>query len=139
MVRCRRIGPLSRQCGENVQADDVASIIYTSGTTGIPKGVMLTHRNIVTNVLDCAEVFDLSASDVTLSFLPLCHIFQRTVDYLMLHAGREHRLRRKLRDGAAEHAGSASDGREQRPAIFREDVCAHQRRHKVEPAEEAES
>jgi len=72
---------------ENVQADDVASIIYTSGTTGIPKGVMLTHRNIVTNVLDCAEVFELSASDVTLSFLPLCHIFQRTVDYLMLSQG----------------------------------------------------
>jgi len=70
-----------------VNAGDVASIIYTSGTTGISKGVMLTHRNILTNVLDCAEVFDLSASDVTLSFLPLCHIFQRTVDYLMLHCG----------------------------------------------------
>jgi long-chain acyl-CoA synthetase len=72
---------------EKVQADDVASILYTSGTTGVPKGVMLTHRNIVTNVLDCAEVFELSASDVTLSFLPLCHIFQRTVDYLMLSQG----------------------------------------------------
>jgi long-chain acyl-CoA synthetase len=70
-----------------VHAGDVASIIYTSGTTGVSKGVMLTHRNILTNVLDCAEVFDLSASDVTLSFLPLCHIFQRTVDYLMLHCG----------------------------------------------------
>ena len=70
-----------------VDAGDVASIIYTSGTTGVSKGVMLTHRNIVTNVLDSAEAFDLSASDVTLSFLPLCHIFQRTVDYLMLHRG----------------------------------------------------
>lgn len=70
-----------------VGAGDVASIIYTSGTTGVSKGVMLTHRNIVTNVLDAAEAFDLSASDVTLSFLPLCHIFQRTVDYLMLHRG----------------------------------------------------
>ena len=72
---------------QEVHASDVASIIYTSGTTGLSKGVMLTHRNILTNVLDCAEVFDLSASDVTLSFLPLCHIFQRTVDYLMLHCG----------------------------------------------------
>jgi len=72
---------------EQVHADDVASIIYTSGTTGIPKGVMLTHRNIVTNVLDSAEAFDVSVSDVALSFLPLCHIFQRTVDYLMLHRG----------------------------------------------------
>ena len=70
-----------------VHAGDVASIIYTSGTTGVPKGVMLTHRNIVTNVLDTAEAFDLSVSDVTLSFLPLCHIFQRTVDYLMLYQG----------------------------------------------------
>ena len=70
-----------------VAPEDVASIIYTSGTTGASKGVMLTHRNILTNVLDCAEVFDLSASDVTLSFLPLCHIFQRTVDYLMLYCG----------------------------------------------------
>jgi len=72
---------------QNVGAGDVASIIYTSGTTGVPKGVMLTHRNIVTNVLDSAEAFDLSASDVTLSFLPLCHIFQRMVDYLMLYHG----------------------------------------------------
>jgi long-chain acyl-CoA synthetase len=70
-----------------VTAGDVASIIYTSGTTGLSKGVMLTHRNIVTNVLDAAEAFDLSDADVTLSFLPLCHIFQRTVDYLMLHRG----------------------------------------------------
>ncbi|HEU0006446.1 MAG TPA: long-chain fatty acid--CoA ligase [Terriglobia bacterium] len=72
---------------QKVDAGDVASIIYTSGTTGVPKGVMLTHRNIVTNVLDSAEAFDLSDSDVALSFLPLCHIFQRTVDYLMLHRG----------------------------------------------------
>lgn len=65
----------------------VASIIYTSGTTGVSKGVMLTHANIVANVLDVAEVFDFSVSDVTLSFLPLCHIFQRTVDYVMLYRG----------------------------------------------------
>lgn len=70
-----------------VKADDVASIIYTSGTTGTPKGVMLTHRNIVTNVQDSAEAFSLVSSDLTLSFLPLCHIFQRTVDYLMMHVG----------------------------------------------------
>src|SRR5262245_32614946 len=72
---------------QNVYPDDTASIIYTSGTTGVPKGVMLSHRNIVTNVLDSAEAFELSVSDVALSFLPLCHIFQRTVDYLMLYRG----------------------------------------------------
>ena len=72
---------------QQVAAGDVASIIYTSGTTGVPKGVMLTHRNIITNVLDSEEAFELSPADVTLSFLPLCHIFQRMVDYLMLHRG----------------------------------------------------
>jgi long-chain acyl-CoA synthetase len=71
----------------DVTSGEVASIIYTSGTTGASKGVMLTHRNIVANVLDVAEVLDFSVSDVTLSFLPLCHIFQRTVDYVMLYRG----------------------------------------------------
>ncbi len=79
--------PVMESLRRQVQADDVASIIYTSGTTGTPKGVMLTHRNIVTNVHDSAEAFDLSDFDVTLCFLPLCHIFQRTVDYLMMHLG----------------------------------------------------
>lgn len=70
-----------------VKAEDVASIIYTSGTTGVSKGVMLTHRNIVSNVLDCEEAIDARDSDSALSFLPLCHIFERTVDYLMLYKG----------------------------------------------------
>lgn len=61
--------------------DDLCSIIYTSGTTGEPKGVMLTHRNIVSNVLAASESIPFSKDDVFLSFLPLCHIFERMAGY----------------------------------------------------------
>lgn len=71
------------------QPGDVATFIYTSGTTGDPKGVMLTHDNITSNVLASEKVFsDLGAEHVALSFLPLCHIFERMAGhYLMLKAG----------------------------------------------------
>lgn len=72
---------------EKVQAEDVATIIYTSGTTGAPKGVMLTHSNIVANILDLCEVLYFDRRDVVLSFLPLSHIFERTADYLMFFRG----------------------------------------------------
>jgi len=71
----------------SVEPDQVATIIYTSGTTGIPKGAMLTHRNIVSNVLATRERLPLGPDDVTLSFLPLSHIFQRHVDYASLFGG----------------------------------------------------
>lgn len=67
----------------NVSPEDLATIIYTSGTTGKPKGVMLSHRNIVSNVLDSAPriPFEEGASRA-LSFLPICHIFERMVVYI---------------------------------------------------------
>ena len=67
--------------------DDLATIIYTSGTTGPPKGVMLTHRNLVSNVLALCETLDFNAGDTTLSFLPLCHVTQRLADYCYFHRG----------------------------------------------------
>lgn len=65
-----------------ITPDEVVSIIYTSGTTGLPKGVMLTHRNFISNVKACSELFPLNKGDRVLSFLPLCHVFERMVNYL---------------------------------------------------------
>ncbi len=61
--------------------DDLLTIIYTSGTTGNPKGVMLTHHNLVTNIIASASVITLSETDTLLSFLPLCHSFERMAGY----------------------------------------------------------
>ena len=70
--------------GAMVEPDDVATIIYTSGTTGLPKGVMLTHRNICENVKSCSAIIRLDESDCGLSFLPLSHAYERTGGYYLL-------------------------------------------------------
>lgn len=61
--------------------DDTATIIYTSGTTGEPKGVVLTHWNIMSNVQSAHKSFPIDENDIFLSFLPLCHIFERMAGY----------------------------------------------------------
>lgn len=78
--------PIERFRGR-VEEEDLASLIYTSGATGDPKGVMLSHRNLISNVLACGEIFDLSADDLAISLLPLSHGFQRTVDHLCFYQG----------------------------------------------------
>ena len=67
----------------NVNPNELATIIYTSGTTGKPKGVMLSHNNIVSNVLDSASRIPFEeGTSVALSFLPVCHIFERVILYI---------------------------------------------------------
>jgi long-chain acyl-CoA synthetase len=70
-----------------IPRDALASIVYTSGTTGEPKGVMLTHANIMSNVLASAEVLAASPEDVALTFLPLSHVYERMVLYRYLWTG----------------------------------------------------
>ena len=71
-----------------VKPEDLATLIYTSGTTGKPKGVMLSHQNIVTNVLASKKRVPLTdGEDIALSFLPICHIFERMILYLYQYCG----------------------------------------------------
>jgi len=72
---------------ESIQTEDIATIIYTSGTTGNPKGVVLSHHNICTNVRDVLPFIPLKTGEIALSFLPLCHVFERTVSYAYMAKG----------------------------------------------------
>ena len=76
-----------RRIKDSILPGDLASIIYTSGTTGMPKGVMLSHSNFMSNMKACAPLFPLESGDRILSFLPLCHVFERMVNYLFQFKG----------------------------------------------------
>ena len=73
----------------NVKESDIATIIYTSGTTGMPKGVMLTHNNIMSNVHSLTQLFPIQLYKRIISFLPLCHIFEKTAFYFYMLIGAE--------------------------------------------------
>ncbi|MES2797531.1 MAG: AMP-dependent synthetase/ligase [Bacteroidota bacterium] len=94
-----------------VNPDDLLTLIYTSGTTGFPKGVMLSHSNIVSNVMACVEYFVVEGKDKVLSFLPLCHIYERAAIYIYIRMG--------ARIYYAESMETIADNiREVKPAMF---------------------
>jgi long-chain acyl-CoA synthetase len=94
-----------------IEPNDVATLIYTSGTTGEPKGVMLSHANIISNVIDTGEKYRFEKRDIPLSVLPLSHIFERSAMYLYIYNG--------MSVHYAESIEKAPDNlREVRPTIF---------------------
>lgn len=72
---------------EKIENLDLATIIYTSGTTGNPKGVMLSHNNIISNVLACVDRMPCDENSRVLTFLPVCHVYERMLHYLYMYMG----------------------------------------------------
>ncbi len=79
--------PEVKKIMDSIQPKELATIIYTSGTTGNPKGVMLSHENIASNVVDVDDLMPISPGDTVLSFLPLCHVFERSAAYAYQYRG----------------------------------------------------
>lgn len=106
-----RDGSLITELSSAVRPDDMATLIYTSGTTGEPKGVCLTHTNLVSNAIDASEKYGFSTADTALSVLPLSHVFERSAMYLYLFNG--------MAVYYAESIEKVADNlREVRPTIF---------------------
>ncbi len=78
---------LLKQAGDVVKKDDVVTLIYTSGTTGFPKGVMLSHDNLLSNVKAVFHIFPVDEHSKGLSYLPLCHVYERMVNYVLHYKG----------------------------------------------------
>jgi long-chain acyl-CoA synthetase len=92
MERLMHEGPTDRDpeldaCAERITGEDLATIIYTSGTTGVSKGVILTHRNLASNIEYSLKGFDLGREQVSVSFLPLSHVTARHVDFALMYNG----------------------------------------------------
>ncbi|MEI7595036.1 MAG: long-chain fatty acid--CoA ligase [Bacteroidota bacterium] len=78
---------LLKSIKNSISEEDICTIIYTSGTTGNPKGVLLTHKNIVSNFIACSPIPPMGMNDRALSFLPLCHIYERMINYMYQYKG----------------------------------------------------
>jgi long-chain acyl-CoA synthetase len=81
------LGPQLETRARSITPEDLATIVYTSGTTGVSKGAMLTHGNIASNIRCSLLGFDMQPGEVSISFLPLCHITARHVDFSLLYHG----------------------------------------------------
>jgi long-chain acyl-CoA synthetase len=79
--------PALKKVKEEITQDDIVTLIYTSGTTGNPKGVMLSHGNIMSNVEAISKVYHFDYTHRTLSFLPISHVFERTINYYFQSVG----------------------------------------------------
>ena len=102
---------LSEKLRAAIESPDIATLIYTSGTTGEPKGVMLTHANLISNVIDASEKYGFTGTDISLSVLPLSHVFERTGMYVYIMYG--------MRVYFAESIDKVPDNlKEVRPTIF---------------------
>ena len=77
----KKLATITEQIKNQIQPDDIVTIIYTSGTTGVSKGVMLTHGNLVSNFLAHAKIQPLNHTNRVISYLPLCHIYERCLNY----------------------------------------------------------
>jgi long-chain acyl-CoA synthetase len=82
-----KYGDEVKKIKDSVKPEDLLTIIYTSGTTGQPKGVMLSHNNLVSNFKSIANIHPFSFGDKAMSFLPLCHVYERMVNYHFYHKG----------------------------------------------------
>lgn len=85
--RENELGSQLEKIKDSVTPDDLATIIYTSGTTGVPKGVMLTHENLVSNFTTHVKMHHLGKDHRVISFLPLCHVYERSVNYHFQYKG----------------------------------------------------
>jgi long-chain acyl-CoA synthetase len=96
---------------QSIAPEDIVTLIYTSGTTGNPKGVMLSHRNIMGNVYSISQTYEFNPSHRTLSFLPISHVFERTINYYFQSVG--------VSIYYAENLGTIADNlREIKPHVF---------------------
>ncbi len=97
----------------SISEEDLATIIYTSGTTGNPKGVMLTHKNIMHVILETSKFLPLTQGEKVLSFLPLCHIYERAVSFAYCYKGASVHY-----CGTDNLSGSEGDLASVRPVVF---------------------
>ncbi len=121
VATCRGSPTRSARRERSLTRDDLATIIYTSGTTGNPKGVMLTHGNLLSNAEATAGCAGSSPADVLLSWLPYSHIYARTCDHLPDDPGRRDALPGRVgRDAGGEPGRDPADLDDVGPAVLRE-------------------